>query len=78
MTNTIKHTTNDAGYIGLSSSVIELTLESLGIYAKVAEVKIEKRFYQYCLSVAVGTNLEELEKYGRDLALNIPSPTGKV
>lgn len=69
---------NDADYIKASSYIIECTLEALGILAKVAEISIEKKFYQYSLSIPLGTRLEDLEKYGRDLALNIPSPTGKV
>ncbi len=45
---------------------------------RVAEVNLEKEYIEHGMEVAVGTNLEELEKHGRDLALVTASPTGKV
>ena len=69
---------NDADYLKRSSRLIELTLESLGIFAKVGEVNILEKFYEYRLELAVGTDLEQLEKHDRDLAMALASPTGKV
>jgi len=69
---------NDADYIKRSSRLIELTLEALGIFAKVSEVNILEKFYEYRLELAVGTDLKNLEKHDRDLAMALASPTGKV
>lgn len=61
-----------------STALIEGTLESLGIFARVSHINIIDDFYEYLLEIAVGANLEELEKHDRDLALVLASPTGKV
>lgn len=69
---------NDADYIKRNSRLIELTLEALGIFAKVQEVNILDKFYEYYLELAVGTDLENLKKHDIDLAMALASPTGKV
>lgn len=71
-------TTNDADYIKKSARLIEFTLETLGFKTRVCEVNILDKFHEYYLEVGVGTNLKDLEKHDRDLALVLPSPTGKV
>lgn len=69
---------NDANYINQNSRLIELTLEALGIFARVCQVNILDKFYVYYLELAIGTDLESLEKHDRDLAMALASPTGKV
>lgn len=58
--------------------IIERTFNSFGLKTRVAEINKEKDYIEYCLEVAVGLNLDELEKHSRDLALALASPTGKV
>ena len=69
---------SDADLIKKSATMIEMSLESFGIFAKIAEISIEEKFYEYYLKLPVGTNLKELEKHDRDLAMVLASPTGKV
>ncbi len=64
--------------IKAQAEIIEKTLDSFGLRTRVAEINKEKDYIEYCLEVVVGLNLEELEKHGRDLALALASPTGKV
>lgn len=69
---------NDADYIKKNARLIEMVLESFGITARVAEINILDKYYEYYLELAVGTDLKELEKHDRDLAMALASPTGKV
>lgn len=69
---------NDANHIEMSARMIEMSLESFGIFAKVAEISIEEKYYEYYLDLGVGTDLKALEKHDRDLAITLASPTGKV
>ena len=68
----------DADYIKQSSCLIEKTLEAFGIICRVVEVNILEKQYEYCIELTVGTSLDKLEKHGRDLAMALASPTGKV
>lgn len=61
-----------------NAQMIEQILESFGLKTRIAEINIEKDYTEYCLEITVGTDLEELEKHGRDIALAVASPTGKV
>lgn len=69
---------NDAHHIQISARMIGGSLASFGIHARVVEIKIEEKFYEYYLELGVGTDLKELEKHDRDLAMTLASPTGKV
>jgi len=69
---------NDADYIRTNARLIELSLESFGIFVRVAEIDIRKNFSVYYLDIGAGTDLEKLEKHDRDLAMVLASPTGKV
>ena len=69
---------SDVEHIKLDTSEIEMELEALGFTARVVEVNILKAFYEYYLEVAMGTDLNKLEKHDRVLALALKSPTGKV
>ena len=57
---------------------IEQNLEALGFTARVAEVNIGKGFDEFYLELAVGTDVNKLEKHDRALALALQSPTGKI
>lgn len=61
-----------------NATLIEKTLEAFGLTTRVSEINIKKDCTEYCLEIVMGTNLEELEKHGRDIALAVASPTGKV
>jgi len=76
----MKHTeqNNDADYIKKNARLIETVMESFGIPVRVVKINIEDKFYEYCLDVAVGSDLKKLEKHDRDLAIAMASPTGKV
>jgi DNA segregation ATPase FtsK/SpoIIIE-like protein len=69
---------NDAHHIQVSAKLIEASLRSFGIFAKVVEICIEEKFYKYCLELGMGTDLKKLEKHGKDLAMVLASPTGRV
>lgn len=69
---------NDADYIKKNARLIEMVMESFGIPVRVVEINILDKFYEYCLEVAVGSDLKKLEKHDRDLAIALASPTGKV
>lgn len=69
---------SDADHIEISAKMIEFSLGSFGIFAKVAEISIEEKFYEYYLELPIGTDLKALEKHGRDLAMVLASPTGRV
>lgn len=69
---------NDANHIEMNARLIEYSLKSFGIFAKVAEISIEEKYYEYYLELGVGTDLKALEKHDRDLAMMLASPTGKV
>ena len=69
---------NDADHIEINAKMIESSLASFGIFAKVAEISIVEKFYEYYLDLPVGTDLKALEKHDRDLAMILASPTGRV
>jgi hypothetical protein len=57
---------------------IQLNLEALGFTARVAEANILEGFDEFHLEVAVGTDVNKLEKHDRALAMALKSPTGKI
>lgn len=69
-------TTDDL--IKLHAMVIEKTLESFNITARVAEVKKRKYAVDYNLEIALGTKLDDLTKRRKDLALAVASPSGDI
>lgn len=58
--------------------VIEQTLEAFGFTTRIKEVYELDDHIQFCLEIAVGTNLDNILKLDKDLALALASPTGKV
>ena len=61
-----------------SADVIERTLDSFGIRARVAEVNMGPTVTQYALEITMGTKLSKITSLGNDLALALAAPTGQV
>lgn len=68
----------DRGDIKGNATVIEQTLESFGITARVVEVNLGPAVTQYALEVALGTKLSKITSLERDLALALAAPTGAI
>lgn len=68
----------DRGDIKGNAAVIEQTLESFGITARVKEVNLGPAVTQYALEVALGTKLSKITSLERDLALALAAPTGTI
>jgi len=68
----------DRGDTQTNAAIIENTLRSFGIKARVAEVNPGPTVTQYALEVAVGTNISEIVKKSSNLALALASTTGTV
>jgi DNA segregation ATPase FtsK/SpoIIIE, S-DNA-T family len=60
------------------ATLIEKTLRSFGINAKVSDIKIGPRVVQYALSITVGTKVSKVKSLGNDLALALAAPSGSV
>lgn len=61
-----------------NSDIIEKTLESFGILAKVADVKIGPVVTQYALQITMGTKVAKINNLNKDLALALAAPSGMV
>lgn len=68
----------DRGDIKGNAAIIEQTLESFGITARVIEVNLGPAVTQYALEVALGTKLSKITALERDLALALAAPTGTI
>jgi S-DNA-T family DNA segregation ATPase FtsK/SpoIIIE len=68
----------DRGDIKGNAAIIEKTLESFGITARVVEVNLGPAITQYALEVALGTKLSKITALERDLALALSAPTGTI
>lgn len=68
----------DRGDIKENASIIESTLESFGIRAKVAEVNGGPAITQYAIKIAEGTKLSKIKALQTDLALRLAAPTGQI
>lgn len=68
----------DRGDIKGNAAIIEKTLESFGITARVVEVNLGPAVTQYALEVALGTKLSKIMTLERDLALALSAPTGNI
>lgn len=68
----------DRGDIKQNAAVIERTLDSFGIRARVIEVNLGPAVTQYALEVALGTKLSKITALDRDLALALAAPTGQI
>ncbi len=68
----------ERGDVRGNAAIIEKTLESFGIDAKVVEVNGGPAVTQYALEVALGTKLSKITSLERDLALALAAPTGTI
>jgi S-DNA-T family DNA segregation ATPase FtsK/SpoIIIE len=66
------------GDIKQNAAIIEKTLESFGIQAKVIEVNMGPAVTQYALEIALGTKLTKITSLANDIALALAAPTGTV
>ena len=68
----------DRGDVKENASIIESTLDSFGIRAKVAEVNGGPAITQYAIKIAEGTKLSKIKALQTDLALRLAAPTGQI
>ena len=68
----------DRGDVNENTSIIEKTLESFGIRARVAEVNKGPAVTQYALEITRGTKLSRITALSNDLALALSATTGQV
>lgn len=68
----------DRGDVKANAAVIEKTLESFGIQAKVVEVNLGPAVTQYAIEVALGTKLSKITALTNDLALALAAPSGQI
>jgi len=68
----------DRGDIKGNAAIIEKTLDSFGITARVVEVNMGPAVTQYAIEVALGTKLSKITALERDLALALAAPTGTI
>lgn len=68
----------DRGNIKKNAAIIERTLDSFGIKARVVEVNLGPAVTQYALEIALGTKLSKITALSNDLALALAAPTGQV
>lgn len=68
----------DRGDVKENAAVIEKTLDSFGIIARVAEINKGPAVTQYALEVALGTKLSKVTALSNDLALALAAPTGRI
>lgn len=68
----------ERGDLKQNASIIEKTLESFGIQARVVEVNMGPAITQYALEIALGTKLTKITALSNDIALGLAAPTGTV
>jgi DNA segregation ATPase FtsK/SpoIIIE, S-DNA-T family len=68
----------ERGDVKKNASIIERTLESFGILAKVAEINGGPAVTQYALDIAAGTKINKISNLQHDIALSLATRTGTV
>lgn len=68
----------DRGDVKANAQIIENTLESFGIKAKVVEYNPGPAVTQYALDIYKGTRLAKITALSTDLALALAAPTGQI
>lgn len=74
----VKQAEADRGDVNKNADIIEKTLDSFGIRARVVELNRGPTVTQYALEIAVGTKLSKITALGNDLALALAASTGAV
>ncbi len=68
----------DRGDVKKNAAIIEKTLESFGVQARVAEVNGGPAVTQYALEISAGTKISKIANLQHDIALSLATPTGTV
>ncbi|MBI4038304.1 DNA translocase FtsK, partial [Candidatus Daviesbacteria bacterium] len=68
----------ERGDVKKNAALIERTLDSFGIQARVAEVNGGPAVTQYALEISAGTKISKIANLQHDLALALATPTGTV
>lgn len=68
----------DRGDVKGNATIIENTLDSFGIRAKVVEYNPGPAVTQYALDISKGTRLSKITALSTDLALALSAPTGQI
>ncbi len=68
----------DRGDVEKNAAIIEKTLDSFGVQARVAEVNLGPAVTQYALNLSEGTKINKITALQNDLALALAAPTGAV
>jgi len=68
----------DRGDVNKNAAIIEQTLDSFGIRAKVEEVNFGPAVTQYAIAIAMGTKLSRITALANNLALSLAATTGQV
>ncbi len=68
----------DRGDVRRNADIIEKTLDSFGVEAKVTEVNSGPAVTQYAIEIALGTKVSKITSLSSDLALALAAPTGQV
>lgn len=76
--NKVKPVKSDPEKHKQKADIIEKTLKSFGIQAKVTEISVGPRVVQYALSITIGTKVSKVKSLGNDLALALATPSGSV
>lgn len=68
----------DRGDVKQNAAIIEQTLDSFGIRAKVEEINYGPAVTQYAIAIAMGTKLSRITALANNLALSLAATTGQV
>ncbi len=68
----------DRGDLKGNAAIIEQTLDSFGIQARVVEVNTGPAVTQYAIEISLGTKLSKITALQNDLALALAAPTGQI
>ena len=68
----------ERGDVKKNAAIIEKTLDSFGIQARVAEVNGGPAVTQYALEISAGTKISKIANLQHDIALALATPTGTV
>ncbi|MBN2016382.1 DNA translocase FtsK 4TM domain-containing protein [Candidatus Dojkabacteria bacterium] len=71
-------TKKDTEDVKKNADIIEQTLQSFGVKAKVVDVMVGPTVTQYALNIALGTKVARISNLKTDLALALAAPTGAV
>jgi len=69
---------NNKDKLAAYADIIESTLDSFGIRARVSEIEDEKDYLVFNLEIVMGTPIEDIERRSKDLALALAAPDGDV